>query len=215
MPKPVNVRPTRMEYLRTRRRIATARKGLKLLKLKRQALILEFFKMSKTAATLRSDLRKKFASASEGVKLAEMVAGPVRLEYETVRIPRMKELRLRSKNVMGVRIPEFSDGATVLGSSDYLLELPNAVHDAVKRFEDVHRLVLAVAEKENALRRLLVEIEKTKRRSSAIENVLIPRLEQTAKYIKFTFDEMERDSFIKLKNVKNKMAKRLEAAVNG
>ena len=43
MPIASNVRPTRMEYLRTIRRIAISRKGLKLLKLKRSALIFEFF----------------------------------------------------------------------------------------------------------------------------------------------------------------------------
>jgi Archaeal/vacuolar-type H+-ATPase subunit D len=59
MPRVFNVKPTRMEYLRTVRRIAIARKGLKLLKLKRQALILEFFNLSKKIAALRSELREK------------------------------------------------------------------------------------------------------------------------------------------------------------
>ena len=62
-----------------------------------------------------------------------------------------------------------------------------------------------IAEKENALRRLLKEIEKTKRRASAIENVLIPRLQGTVRFIKFRFDELERDSFSMLKTVKRKM----------
>jgi V/A-type H+-transporting ATPase subunit D len=69
-------------------------------------------------------------------------------------------------------------------------------------------MVLDVAEKETALRKLLIEIEKTKRRSNAIENVLIPRLQANARYIKFRFDEMERENFTKLKNVKRKMAVR-------
>jgi Archaeal/vacuolar-type H+-ATPase subunit D len=68
-------------------------------------------------------------------------------------------------------------------------------------------MVLQVAEKETALRKLLLEIEKTKRRSNAIENILIPRLEQAAAYIKFMFDEMERENFTRLKKVK---AKRVE-----
>jgi len=70
---------------------------------------------------------------------------------------------------------------------------------------------LDVAEKETALRKLLYEIEKTKRRSNAIENVLIPRLEAAVKYIKFRFDEMERDTFIMLKMVKRNMGERKDA----
>jgi V/A-type H+-transporting ATPase subunit D len=51
-----------------------------------------------------------------------------------------------------------------------------------------------------------------KRRSNAIENVLIPRLQANARYIKFRFDEMERESFTKLKTVKRKLAEREEGS---
>jgi Archaeal/vacuolar-type H+-ATPase subunit D len=95
----------------------------------------------------------------------------------------------------------------VLGE-EYLLELPASINQAIKSFRDIHRMVLDVAEKETSLRKLLLEIERIKRRSNAIENVLIPRLENTAKYIKFRFDEMERENFVKLKSVKTKISQR-------
>jgi V/A-type H+-transporting ATPase subunit D len=60
------------------------------------------------------------------------------------------------------------------------------------------------------LRKLLLEIEKTKRKSNAIENVFIPRLEAAVKFIIFRLDEMERDTFIMLKTVKRKMGEREE-----
>ena len=211
MPSAPNVKPTRMEYLRTVRRIAVSRKGLKLLKLKRSALIFEFFKMSKTVADMRSELQTKLVKGYEGIHATEMFVGPLRLEYESMRIPRIHELTLKSKNVMGVRIPEISSGESA-GSAgqEYLLEIPAAVNQAIKSFQDVHQMVLDVAEKETALRKLLMEIEKVKRRSNAIENVLIPRLQANARYIKFRFDEMERESFTKLKTVKKKIAEREE-----
>lgn len=212
MPQQTTVRPTRMELLRIRRRIAIARKGLRLLKLKRQALILEFFKISREAAAMRSDLRNKLRRAYENVHIAEMLAGPLRLEYEAMRIPNISPLGLATKNVMGVRIPEISH-STSFDSAEYLLELPPSINQVVRVFRDLHLALLSVAEKEAALRRLLLEIEKTKRRSNAIENILIPRLERNAKYIKFVFDEMERESFTKLKTVKRKIAQREGAQV--
>jgi V/A-type H+/Na+-transporting ATPase subunit D len=208
MPNPINIRPTRMEYLRTVRRIAMSRKGLKLLKLKRSALIFEFFAVSKKVAALRSGLQEKLASGYEGIHNTEMFVGTLRLEYESMRIPKMHELSLKSKNIMGVKIPELSTTSSGSAGQEYLLEVPTSINQAIKSFEGVHRLVLDVAEKETALRKLLVEIEKTKRRSNAIENVLIPRLQANARYIKFRFDEMERESFTKLKTVKRKMAQR-------
>ena len=197
-----------MEYLRTIHRIAISRKGLKLLKLKRTALILEFFKLSKTAAELRSGLQSKLVQGYSGIHNTEMFVGPLRLEYESMRIPRIHELTLKSKNVMGVRIPELMVERSGQAGQEYLLEVPASVNQTIKSFQEVHQIVLDVAEKETALRKLLLEIEKTKRRSNAIENVLIPRLEAIARYIKFRFDEMERENFTKLKNVKKKMAQR-------
>jgi V/A-type H+/Na+-transporting ATPase subunit D len=197
-----------MEYLRTIRRIAISRKGLKLLKLKRSALILEFFNMSKTVADLRSGLQSRLIKGYEGIHSTEMFVGPLRLEYESMRIPRIHELTLKSKNVMGVKIPEVTSESAGQTGQEYLLEIPASVNQAIKAFQDVHQMVLDVAEKETALRKLLMEIEKTKRRSNAIENVLIPRLQANARYIKFRFDEMERESFTKLKTVKRKIAQR-------
>jgi V/A-type H+/Na+-transporting ATPase subunit D len=78
MPAAFNVRPTRMEYLRTIRRIAMSQKGLKLLKLKRSALILEFFNMSKKVADLRSGLQERLAKGYEGIHTSEMFVGPLR-----------------------------------------------------------------------------------------------------------------------------------------
>jgi V/A-type H+-transporting ATPase subunit D len=188
-----------------------SKKGLKLLKLKRSALILEFFNMSKKVADLRSGLQEKLSKGYEGIHNSEMFDGPLRLEYESMRIPHIRDLSLKSKNVMGVRIPEVTiagGGGNALVGQEYLLEVPSSINQAIKSFQDIHRMVLDVAEKETALRKLLFEIEKTKRRSNAIENVLIPRLQANARYIKFRFDEMERENFTKLKTVKRKLNQR-------
>jgi V/A-type H+-transporting ATPase subunit D len=199
-----------MEYLKTVRRIATSRKGLKLLKLKRSALILEFFSLSKKVANLRSGLQAKLIKGYDGIHSTEMFVGELRLEYESMRIPRIHELSLKSKNIMGVRIPELMSEAAGHAGQEYLLEVPPSINQTIRAFQDVHQIVLDIAESETALRKLLLEIEKTKRRSNAIENVLIPRLQANARYIKFRFDEMERESFTKLKMVKRKMAEREE-----
>lgn len=208
MPTTTNIRPTRLEYIRTKRRIVIARKGLKLLKLKRQALILEFFSTSKTAATLRSGLQSELIKGYESIRMAEMMAGSIRLENEAMKIPSLASLQIKSKNVMGVRIPKLVGGQRQGALTEHLLELPTSINEAIKTFQQVHRMVLDVAEKETALRKLLLEIERTKRKSNAIENVFIPRLASAVKFITFRLDEMERDTFIMLKTVKRKMGER-------
>jgi V/A-type H+/Na+-transporting ATPase subunit D len=199
------IRPTRLELLRTRRRIVVARKGLNLLKLKRTALIVEFFAISKEAMKLRGDLRARIARGYESIRMAEMMEGPTRLESISMLLPDVRPVRVATKNVMGVRTPRVDRGDYAPVGAPELLDLPTSVNESIRHFQGIYQVVLDIAEKENALRRLLKEIEKTKRRASAIENVLIPRLQGTVRYIKFRFDELERDSFSMLKTVKRKM----------
>lgn len=211
MPVIINVRPTRMEYLRTKRRTAMAKKGLNLLKLKRQALILEFFSISKKAVTLRNDLQTRLVEGYEAVRMAEMMAGALRLENAALMMPKLRKLQVVSKNVMGVRIPHLEFESSMMEFPEMQLELSTSIHEAIRIFRQIHQMVLDVTESEIALRKILYEIEKTKRRSNAIENVLIPRLEAVVKYIKFRFDEMERDAFVMLKTAKRNMGERKDA----
>lgn len=213
MPSVINIRPTRLEYIRTKRRIIVAKKGLKLLKLKRQALILEFFNTSKTIASLRSGLQTELIKGYQAIRMAEMLAGSMRLENEAMKIPQLSKLQITPKNVMGVRIPKIEGGKSNQALTEHLLELTPSINEAIKAFHNVHKMVIDVAEKETTLRKLLLEIEKTKRKSNAIENVFIPRLLAAIKFIIFRLDEMERDTFMMLKTVKRKMGEREQEAL--
>lgn len=208
MPLVINIRPTRLEYIRTKRRIVIAKKGLKLLKLKRQALILEFFNASKTVVALRSGLQSELIKGYQSIRMAEMLAGTMQLENEAMKIPQLSNLQIKAKNVMGVRIPKLQGGKSDKALTEHILELPPSINEAIKAFQNIHKMVLDVAEKETTLRKLLYEIEKTKRKSNAIENVFIPRLDSAVKFIVFRLAEIERDTFVMLKTVKRKMGER-------
>lgn len=206
------IRPTRLELLRTRRRIGVAKRGLNLLKLKRTALINEFFTISREALRLRGNLQEKIVRGYDAIRKAEMFEGAVRLENISMLLPDIRPVRVMTKNVMGVRTPRLDRRGFTPTEAGVLLDLPTSVQEAIGRFQAIYEVVLDIAEKENTLRRLLKEIEKTKRRANAIENVLIPRLEGAVRYIKFRFDELERDSFSMLKTVKRKLEQEGEGA---
>jgi len=194
--------------LRAKRRIKIAQKGLKLLKLKRQALILEFFSISKSSARLRDELQSELIKGYQSIRMAEMLDGEMRLENEAMKIPQLQKLLITPKNVMGVKIPRLEGGTRKQALTEYLLEIPVSINEAMKAFQEVHKIVLDVAEKETTLRKLLYEIDKTKRKANAIENVFIPRLESAVKFITFRLEEIERETFTMLKTVKRKIGER-------
>ena len=178
------------------------------MKLKRQALILEFFNINKASSRLRGELQLQLDKGYQSIRMAEMLDGEMRLENEAMKIPQLKKLLITPKNVMGVSIPKLEGGTREQPLTEYLLEIPVSISEAMKAFQEIHKIVLDVAEKETTLRKLLYEIDKTKRKANAIENVFIPGLQAAVKFITFRLEEMERDTFTMLKTVKRKMGER-------
>jgi len=200
--------PTRMELLKTKARIKLAKNGHNLLKQKRDALIMEFFKILKKAKDLRGELNQKMGLAYKSLSVAHAYHTTFELESIAAGLEQDLGLEVKSRNVMGVRIPEIKEtieergfgerGYSVMGTSA-------KIDDVVEDFSAVLKLVVTLAETETAIKRLIKEIEKTKRRVNALEFVVIPRLEQQREDIIFRLEEMERDSFVSLKVIKRRL----------
>jgi len=126
------------------------------------------------------------------------------------------------RNVMGLKISKIesqSHDVKPLTQRGYSIVGTSAkIDDSAESFTRALGLIIRLAETENAIRKLIREVEKTKRRVNALEFVLIPRLTEQAAQIQFRLEEMERDSFVMLKTIKRKLRaaeekKKLEKAV--
>lgn len=206
------VRPTRIELINTNKRIKLAARGLDLLKMKRSALVMEFFKISREVKGLRENLRATVEEGLELVRISEILYGDMVIE-RLAGFSSEEASAIRTRNIMGVRIPEVEvEMGQSLASELYrAVSLPPTLYDAMKKFNEIFSSITEVAEKESSMRRLLHEIDRTKRRSNAIENILIPELKAEAKYIRMRLDEMERDTFSTLKAIKKKIVAKGEA----
>ncbi|MFH2105961.1 MAG: V-type ATP synthase subunit D [Candidatus Micrarchaeota archaeon] len=204
--------PTRMELIIVKQKIALAKKGHKLLKQKRDALILEFFKILKKAQDLRSQLNEKIAPAYKAVAFAEVYHGISQLQNVSASLKKEIGINIEVSNIMGVKIPYIEskvDFKHFLDLPAYSISGNSAkIDDAVERFDDILQVIIKLAETETAIKRLILEIEKTKRRVNALEFVLLPKLDSQSYAISFRLDEMERDSFVSLKSIKRKLEKR-------
>jgi V/A-type H+-transporting ATPase subunit D len=213
-----DVNPTRMELIKTKDRIKLAEKGHKLLKQKRDALILEFFKILKKAQDLRGQLAQRMARGYHSLAMAETYHNMQEITKVSLDLRKDIDIDIEVRNVMGVKIPNLTaemDSRHFLSLPTYSVAGTSAKIDAaVEDFNEILQMTVKLAETETAMKRLILEIEKTKRRVNALEFVLIPQLQDTQRMISFRLDEMERDSFVSLKTIKRKLEKDRKAKQN-
>lgn len=205
------VSPTRMELLKIRKRIKLAQKGHRLLKEKRDALIMEFFSMLETARKARKELNASLASSYQDVVLAEATAGILAIRSASYAVRDESSVNITNRNIMGVFVPtiEKKDFSKKLSERGYgFIGTPAKLDEAARSFENSANKVIEVAEIEGALNRLAEAIQKTKRRVNSLEYILIPRLTNTRKHIQMKLDEMSRESFFRLKKIKKKLTEK-------
>ena len=204
----LDVKPTRSELIQLKNIIKLSERGHKLLKMKRDGLILEFFKILNQARNVRTELDAAFLRAEEKINLASAVNGMVVVRSVAFTAKESPEISLSGKNIMGVVVPKISStgvkktllerGYGIIGTNSYIDETADSYEDLVEK-------IITAAELETTMKRLLDEIEKTKRRVNALEFKIIPELIAAMKYIRFMLEEMERENTFRLKRVKARM----------
>jgi V/A-type H+-transporting ATPase subunit D len=204
----LDVKPTRSELIQLKNRIKLSERGHKLLKMKRDGLILEFFKILNQARNVRTELDAAYERSKEKIILASAVNGMIEVRSTAFTATKSPEISLSGKNIMGVVVPKISStgvrktmyerGYGIIGTNSY-------IDEAADSYEDLVEKIITAAELETTMKRLLDEIEKTKRRVNALEFKIIPELIAAMKYIRFALEEMERENTFRLKRVKARM----------
>lgn len=204
----LNVKPTRSELLNLKKKIKLGKNGHSLLKKKRDGLIMEFFDILKEAKTLRTEMVSAYKTAVENMKIARTTTTELYLKSLSLAITKHAEIETETKNVMGIKVPKieklhevkkkFTDRGfgIITGSS--------LIDEAAHGFEEVVEIAIKVAEIEVSMRKILSEIEKTKRRVNALEFAVIPEMEKASSFISLRLEEMERDNVSGMKHIKNK-----------
>ena len=199
-----NVKPTRMELLNTKKKLALANKGYKLLKEKRDALMLEFFGVLKEIKSLRKEVASHISEAQQSLLFAQGLMGFVAIERLVRGLSKQSSVEFDIKSIMGVKVPKVSSITTSdewFSATDSSAELDVAL----TKYRKLFPFLIKLAEKQLTLQRIANEIQKTKRKVNSLEYLLIPRLNQTKKEISFKLEERAREDFTRLKKIKEKL----------
>ena len=198
----LKVNPTRIALLSLKKELKVAKKGHKLLKDKRDGLVKKFMTVIFETKALRESVEERLGSAFDSYTRASGMTSSAALNTAFM-VPNAKiDLDVKVNSVMSVKIPEFKIEKTGSPFSYGMLETTGDLDNAMVKFDEVFVDVLHLAELEKSAENLAEEIEKTRRRVSALENVRIPNLNDTIKFITMQLDERGRDAVVSTMRVK-------------
>ena len=201
------INPTRMELNRLKKKLATATKGHKLLKDKRDELMRQFMDLVRENMELRKKVEAGIQAANTNFVVAK--AG-MREEilHEALMAPKQEVyIEAGKKNIMSVNVPTFDVKTRTADANDiysYGFAFTSADLDgAVKSLADILPEMMKLAEREKACQLMAIEIEKTRRRVNALEHVIIPEAQQNIRFISMKLAENERSTNVRLLKVQD------------
>ena len=199
------VNPTRMELTRLKKRRATAVRGHKLLKDKRDEMIRRFILLAQREQKLRIECDNGLAECA--VRFADVGAsmGQAAATEALIYPVNSAAISVGEQNIMSVRVPTFKvvQQTSKISLSYSMATTPPELDDAVLQLSRLLNQLIELAETQKACEMLSDEIEKTRRRVNALEHVMIPELDQQIREITMKLDENERGTLSRPMKVKD------------
>ncbi|TSD15300.1 V-type ATP synthase subunit D [Haloglomus irregulare] len=210
-----DVKPTRKNLMAIEDRIELSERGHDTLEKKRDGLIMEFMDILDQAQDVRDQMDDRYERAQRAINMARAMEGDVSVRGAAAALKEHPEITTQSKNIMGVVVPQIESskvkkslderGYGVVGTSA-------RIDEAAEAYEELLETIILAAEVETAMKKMLTEIETTKRRVNALEFTLLPQLYENQEYIEQKLEEQEREEIFRMKKIKAKKEEEESAA---
>ncbi len=197
--------PTKANLIKAKENLTFSINGYALLDKKRTVLIREAMELMDRARLIQERVRTEFKEAYDALEIANITLGVNTVSDVAVSIDNDEDFDILHRSVMGLELPEVMYQRKTKSDPSYGFYRTNVALDkAVKKMLDLRYLVYELAELENAMYMLGLEIKKTAKRANALDKIQIPRYKAAVKYITDVLEEKEREDFFRLKKVKSK-----------
>ena len=198
----LKVNPTRITLLKLKKDLKVAEKGYKLLKDKRDGLMKNFMGIVRDARNLRESIEGRLGDAFAEYAVASSLLHGKTLGAAFLLPGVQTELDVEVKSIMSVQVPKFTLKKEGSFFSYSMLDTTGDLDNALIRFEEVFTDIVKLAELEKTAENFAEEIERTRRRVSALENTRIPNLGDTIHFITGQLEERARDAVVSTMRVK-------------
>ncbi len=206
------IAPTRAGLLGARRRLARVREGASFTRRKREALVVELFKLARPAVDLRQRLAERANAAAESLADALAIHGVSGLSAMAWP-PGDPRVEVRPAQVWGLAVSDVTERPVFERTLDARGLAPGdagiAAEEAARRYEIFAELLIEAAPREQRVRRLSDAVATTTRRLRTLEQRVAPSLESQVATVRRDLDEREREERLRLQRL---MAKRRRAS---
>ena len=200
----VMVAPTKSNLIKAKSSLELSKKGYELLDKKRNILIKEMMVFVEKARSMQNEIYDVMAEAYAILQKANMTLGVKNVEDISYGIPSEENYDILLKSVMGVDIPTMKYKKESILPAYGFYSTNASLDEARQMFIKAKLKMYEFAEIENSVFKLAKEIQKTQKRTNALQHVQIPKYREQVKYIQEVLEEKEREDFFRLKRLKGK-----------
>ncbi len=203
--------PTRMCLLSLKGQAEETRRGLDLLRSKREALVREFFLVMESVVAARGLLTREAAEARRALATALALEGKASIASASFAAKRDLPVELIERNVWGVKFPEITYPSVVRsveGRGYAPASHSPSVDAAALRHEELLDRILRMLSRETRLKRIGAEIKRTTRRINALNELRLPQLRRMIRRVQSTLEEREREDLFRMKRFKERAERR-------
>jgi V/A-type H+-transporting ATPase subunit D len=157
------------------------------------------------AKNIQTEIYSIIAEAYQALQTANLTLGIRDVDDITNSIPNDESFEVLLKSVMGVDIPTVKYKKRDVMPTYGFFNTNTSLDHARQKFNEVRYKIYELAQIENSIFKLAKEIEKTNKRTNALQHIQIPKYKEQVKYIQEVLEEKEREDFFRLKKVKKKI----------
>lgn len=201
----LDVPATKSGLLAVRRQLDFAQEGYALLDQKRELLLLELAARAGAAAAARREAEAALERARAALREAALDSGGAALDRAALAVRCDHQVELRTRKLVGLEVTDATVVLEPLGARFGTAETSPAADQAARAFAEVLPLLAVQAGLEASVARLARELKRTQRRCSALSKKVIPDCLQTIAFLASALEERERESFVILKMVRNRL----------
>lgn len=200
----VLIAPTKSNLIKAKSSLELSNKGFELLDKKRNVLIKEMMNLVERAKTIQDSIYTTIQEAYDYLQQVNVSMGIQNVENLAKSIPKDESFEILLKSVMGVDIPTIKYDKNEIMPSYGFHNSTLVLDAAAEKFRTVRYMLYELAEIDNCIFKLAKEIQKTQKRTNALQHIQIPKYKEQVKYIQEALEEKEREDFFRLKRVKGK-----------